>query len=75
MVWVVLAVLACLLIYGWEREEKLLQRAERAEREVVRLHRLAWPSAETMMLPSGARVEVFAWPEKVIAGRTNTEAN
>lgn len=63
--WIVaVGVLAVLLFWEWERYERLLQRAERAEGELARL------GAERVVLPSGARVEVFAWPEKVAACET-----
>jgi hypothetical protein len=68
--WVMLAVVSCLLIFSWEREDKAKARAERAESELAR--------SDVVRLPSGASVEVFAWPEGpegVAARRENARHN
>lgn len=66
VLWVAFMVVMFLLVFEWERTDKLRARAERAEHE--RDAALA-STTEMLTLPSGAKVEVFSWPAPTPAGR------
>jgi hypothetical protein len=74
MMWIALAVAIGLLIFAWEREERATLRAELAERERDRLL-AGLPYSEMLVLSSGARVEICAWPQALVARRESAGWN